>query len=426
MGKRWGRSSAIVNAMNKVNENGQVNLRGLNSGSKEFESPQDLAALKDSVGASESSHAPAQPATPAAGAAGDRDRAPVQGSASDRDPASDPASANVPCGIKWTCRDVFRGKSHVALSICFVVVGVLALLCLVISIATDQFSIKISEVLQGSISLKPDQVGEMVGVSIVIFFPVVAIVYLISAFVLKFVYRIRDRHVPRTPDNLEAHRIEASGSWRWQFSVLIGSLDFVAMYGVFQLIRWLFSTCASRELPAVATTLATLVMLVLAERRVRNVSERTAAYLKGNGLAIRQTLAGMRDGELPEKLRNDLGRSSVALVLSLGVVGSEKWAARLVQGVGLRTRVKLYSGFLCSFIHGILTALTFGIASTVAHELGRVPDAFAKGKQAELNEKLLEKEPTRPKLYLEVCALLICIVYVTIQLLVGLASTFGF
>ena len=383
-------------------------------------------ASKEPVGASESSHSPAQPATPAASAASDPDCAPAQDSASDRDPASGAAPANVPCGIKWTCRDVFRGKSHVALSICFVVVGVLTLLCLVISIATDQFSIKISEVLQGSISLKPDQVGEMVGVSIVIFFPVVAIVYLISVFVLKFVYRSRDRHVPRTPENLEAHRIEASGSWRWQFSVLIGSIDFVAMYGIFQLIRWLFSTCTARELPAVTTTLATLVMLVLAERRVRNVSERTAAYLKSNGLAIRQTLAGKRDGELPEKLRNDLGRSSVALVLSLGVVGSEKWAARLVQGVGLRTRVKLYSGFLCSFIHGILTALTFGIASTVAHELGRVPDAFAKGKQAELNAKLLQKAPTRPKLYLEVIALLICVVYVTIQLLIGLAPTLGF
>ena len=336
------------------------------------------------------------------------------------------APADVPCGIKWTYRDILRGKSHVALSICFVVVGVLTVLCVAVSIATGQFSIKISDVLQGSVTLKADQVGEMVGVAIVIFLPILVVAYFIAAFVLKIAYCIRDRHLPCTPENLKAHHIEASGSWRWQFSMLFGAIDFVAMYAIFQGVEWLVSTYASREFPAVVTTVVTVVMLVIAERRVRRISEGTAAYLKSNAVAVAQTLDGSRDGELPENLRNDMGRSGVALVLSLGVVGSVKWAARLVQGAGLRTRVKLYSGFLCSFIHGILTALTFGIASTVVHELGRVPDAFAKGKQDELNAKLLEKAPTRPKLYLEVIALLICVVYVTIQLLIGLAPTLGF
>ena len=335
------------------------------------------------------------------------------------------ATASVPCGIKWTVRDVLHAKSHVVLSVCFVVVAILSIICLVIGASASQLNVQVSDVVESSISLKADQVGEAIGVLVVIFLPVVAINYFVVALVLKIVYCIRDRHVPRTPENLEAHRIEIGGSWRWQFSMLFGAIDFVAMYAIFEGIRWAFRTYANFELPTAVITIVTIAMLVIAERRVRHISEGTAAYLKANGVAITQTLAGERDAELPEKLRNDLGRSSVALVLSLGVVGSVKWAARLVLGVEIRTRVKLYSGFLCSFIHGILTALTFGIASTVSYELGRVPDAFAKGKQDELKESLLKKASTRPKLFPEVLALLVSVVYVTIELLKGIASGFG-
>ena len=332
-------------------------------------------------------------------------------------------AADVPLGIKWTFRDVLRSKSHVALSACFVAVAILTLICLAMGVFAGEFSVRMSDVVQGSMSLKADQVGEIFGVLLVIFLPVIVITYFGAVLILKIAYCQRDRAVPRTPENLKAHRVEAGGSWRWQFSMLFGAIDFMAMYAIFDGVRWLLRTYFSHEFSAATLTVATVVMLVIAERRVRYISEGMAAYLKGNGVAIAQTLAGQRDSELPQKLRNDMGRSSVALVLSLGVVGSVKWAARLVCGVGLRSRVKLFSGFLCSFIHGILTAVTFGIASTVAHELGRVPDAYAKGKQAELDAKLLEKASARPRLYPEVLALLVSIVYVTIGLVGGLAPT---
>ena len=149
-----------------------------------------------------------------------------------------------------------------------------------------------------------------------------------------------------------------------------------------------------------------------------------AAYLPGNHLLIDEVAHGEHDAELPEHLRSDLGRAQVACVLSLGVVRTIPWAARIVDGIALRTRVKLFSGFLNSTIHGILSAFSFGVASTLANEIGAVSGILACGEQEQYLAELSARAETRPHFWIEGAAVIMNAIYLT-YMVIAIAPLLG-
>ena len=318
-------------------------------------------------------------------------------------------------GIRWTFREVLRGKCSIALAICLVIVA-LALFAAIELFAAQSLGEANSPAgfLDGLVSVKAQEFGQVFGIVFTFATPAIVVLFPVTLLVMKVVYSIRDRNLPRTPENLEAHRREALFAWSWPLSMVVGAVDFTAIYSVFDLP----CTIAGVALPVFLSTLLVIACLVVAERRVSYVSRGMASFLPGNYLLVDEVVAGERDGELPEGMRDEFGRARVACVLHLGIVRSLPWAVRFVNGIGLRTRVKLFSGFLNSAIHGMLSAFSFGIASTLANELGAVGGELAAGRCEEYFERATERRDERVRFWPEAVCFAACVVFVTISVFV--------
>ena len=334
------------------------------------------------------------------------ERAEEEGAAADT--SADASSAR---GIRWTYREIVRGKNWLTLIICMVIVGIIMTALVIGTGSAKEYGDPTAVTVADSLfDTKAQDLGQILGIVFVMSIPLLAVLFPAVSIVLKIIYSLRDRNLPRTPENLEAHEREAAPAWMWPLSIIIGAVDFTAAYAIFDVIIVVFFTQGT-EVPTFLSTIIVMACLVLAERRIRHVSRGMAAYLPGNHLLIEEVARGDRDAELPESLRTPFGRAKVARVLSLGVISTLPWAVRLVKGIALRTRVKLFSGFLNSTIHGILTAFSFGIASTVANEVGAVSGAFAEGREEEYLAGISAKANARPSFKIEIICLIVCCAY---------------
>ena len=329
----------------------------------------------------------------------------------------DSSNETIPRGIKWTYRDVRRGKYSVALVICMVLITLFSIYAYISSVANGSTLGIVTSLADGVAQMKVQEIGLAVAEMLVIMLPFVIIFFPILLLILKAAYTLRDRNLPCTPENLAAHEREASPHWLWPASIIVGAIDFTALFSAYDAIMVTAGISDIASNSAVLSLIVGVVCLVFAERRARRLSRGMAAYLPGNHLLISEVAKGEHDAELPEALQTEFGRAQVACVLSLGVVRTLPWAVRIVKGISLRTRVKLFSGFLNSTIHGIITAFSFGIAATVANETGAVAGQFVAGNQDAYLEKLATRAEKRPRFIIEVICFIWCIVYVTVTLM---------
>ena len=348
-------------------------------------------------------------------------------SADSRAREADGAACDVSRGIVWSYRDAVRGKNWLSLIICMAIIAVAFVVIGLVSLGLDQNEAQASgvevatSIVDDLFTIKAQDFGQALGIVFVVGMPALVILFPIVSFILKIAYTVRDRSVLRTPENLAAHEREASFAWMWPLSIIAGAVDFTAAFAIYDIACTLLEPKGIVP-PAFLTTLVVVVCLVWAERCIRRLSRGMAAYLPGNHTLIQEVACGQRDAELPEGMRNPLGRAKVARALSLGVVNTLPWAVRLVKGIALRTRVKLFSGFLNSAIHGILTAFSFGIASTVANEVGAVNAAFAEGREEEYLASLSARADKRPSFKVEAVCLIVCIAYTVASTMITIAA----
>ena len=324
---------------------------------------------------------------------------------------------SVASGIKWTYKEVALGKSPTALAFSLSMVALIVFGYSLHQTVLESGAVSTAtSVADSFVALKPQDLGEVIGVIFVMTLPFLALVHPLILLVMKLAYTWRDRNLAQTPENLKAHEIEAMKGWLWPLSMLVGAVDFTALYGIADM----FATGLGQgDLLAQSPALSTLVAiacLVLAERRVCYLSQHMAAKLPGNRLTTCEVALGQADDQLPESMRNDYGRAKIACILSLGVVRSVTWATKIVNGITIRNKLKNFSGFLTAAIHGIATAITFGISASVVNSLSMVSIMCAEGRQEEYLQGVIAKKTTKPRFWPEVLCLIICFVYVTFNL----------
>jgi len=331
--------------------------------------------------------------------------------------------ADVKRGIHWTYRDILRGKSANILVISGVFLLAMSVEAAILMGMDGPSPGGFLGLLKDVLTLKAENFARDLCELIVVFIPMLLFLWPFVALILMAYYNFRDRKVPRTEKSIYCHEIEASKGWSWPWSVMVGTFDFTATFAMFIGLRSLLDNAFELEGKDAITIIFTIVCLVFAERRVRYTSRKNAAIKPGNHLTVCAVLDGLLDSLIPESMRTDLGRAKVATVISLGICRSPEAASVLVAGIDLRTKVKLFSGFLNSAIHGVLSALSFGIASTLANELGDVGGKFASGKDEELVAKLREEGTEKPYYLVEVIAIFACIFYTTYDATMYILST---
>lgn len=335
--------------------------------------------------------------------------------------------SDVPRGIKWTYREVLRGKSDVILvaDVAFFALIILAYYVAAAASGGGHSSSIIAGIVKGAVQLKADEFACNLSAALVILAPLIIVIWPVVALFVMIGLRIRDRNVPRTERNLFIHETEAARAWTWPWSIMVGVFDFTA---VFYLLVSVCSPIAENldgDVAAVFSLLGTLLCLVIAERRVVRVSHAMSAKLPGNRKSLLATLDGAFDSMMEEGYRNDVARAKVATIINDGVVRSPRHAILLVKGVALRTKVKLFSAFLNSMIHGVLAAFSFGIAATVVNDVGAVDGVFASDHGDEYVAGLREPNLIRPHFVVEVAAVIVTTVAATIDILAIAGSLYS-
>lgn len=322
-------------------------------------------------------------------------------------------------GIHWTLREVLRGKSADILVISAIIATIASMASvLFVDPRYLEYTDSVPALIQGIMTLKADAVAKELSTTIVFLSPLILVLWLPVAAVIMAICNIKDRNLPRSPENLKLHEVKASRAWTWPWSVLVGTFDFSGSFSILTLAISAMGNYIPNEMASLLKLLASIACLVFAERRVRRASLTMVTRSAGNQEAIAAVLDGSFDCFIPEKFRNELGRTKTATVIRLGVVRTPRYAALLVSGINLRTKLKLFSGFLNSAIHGVISAVSFGIASTVSNMLGYVGGRVPAGGRDEIVEFLTTPEERRPLFIIEILATVIGVVYVVIMTVV--------
>lgn len=328
----------------------------------------------------------------------------------------------IPTGIHWTYREVLRGKASITL-----VIG-LAIICVASCIFAlwlgddSMKGITIPGLITDILTLKADMIAQDLALTLVVSAPILVLLWPIITLGIMIYCNVRDRNLPQTPENLYLHELEAATAWTWPWSMIIGTCDFTASFSVALALIAFVGTSLSFDSKELLTFIATIGCLVFAERRIQRATRAMTTRLRGNHETVKAIMDGKMDHLLPEEMRDDLGRAKAATTIRLGVVRSPKHAILIAKGINLRTKVKMFSAFLNSAVHGMVSAISFGIASTVANELGDIGGKTAAGSQDVVVENLMASNERRPHFIIEAICIIACVVIATFTIVAGLPT----